>query len=324
MSRVALISGITGQTGSYLSELLLEQGYEVHGIVRRTTSNDKYHRINHILHRLHIHDGDLLDIGSIEKAIGDSKPDEIYNLAAQSFVGTSWKQPYLTMQTTGGGTLNMLEAMRKLAPAARFYQASTSELFGDVRETPQVETTPFYPRSPYGAAKAYAHYITVNYRESYGLFASCGIAYNHESPRRGAEFVTRKITRAVAQIAHKKASEVCLGNLDSKRDWMSAKCAARAMYMILQHNKPDDYIIGTGETHSVRKFMELAFARVGLDWREYVKYDAAMVRPAEVDVLLANPAKINKEIGWKPELSFDGLVDWMVDSDMKLCDSGKL
>lgn len=320
----ALISGITGQTGSYLAELLLSKGYEVHGIVRRTTSSDKYHRIGHILHHVKVHDGDLLDQGSLEKAMIDSKPDEIYNLAAQSFVGTSWKQPSLTAQTTGIGTLNMLEAMRKICADARFYQASTSELFGEVRETPQVETTPFYPRSPYGAAKAYAHYITVNYRESYNLFASCGIAYNHESPRRGAEFVTRKITRAVAQIANKKASELLLGNLDSKRDWMSAKCAARAMYMMLQHSVAGDYVVGTGETHSVREFVELAFQHVGLDWHEYVKHDTSMIRPTEVDVLLANPAKIKREIGWEPELSFTDLVKWMVDSDMTLCANGKL
>jgi len=318
MSKCALITGISGQTGSYLAELLLSKGYEVHGIVRRTTANDKFHRLTTILHDLVIHDGDLLDQGSLEKAIKAANPDEIYNLAAQSFVGTSWTQPGLTAMTTGLCTLNVLEAMRKYAKDARFYQASTSELFGEVKETPQDEDTPFYPRSPYGAAKAYAHYITVNYRESHGLFASCGIAYNHESPRRGTEFVTRKITKAVADIVAKKQSEVRLGNLEAKRDWMSAKCAARAMWMILQHDKPDDFVIGTGETWSVRQFAEAAFNYVDLDYRDYVVEDASLIRPAEVDILLADPTKIRAVLGWKPEMSFAQLVEWMVQSDLKL------
>src|SRR5947199_484002 len=300
----AIVTGITGQDGSYLAELLLEKGYKVVGIVRRS-STTPYERISHLVDRVELVSADLLDQTSLTDVVGESRPDEIYNLAAQSFVQTSWTQPVLTGEFTALGVTRMLEAMKKAAPKARFYQASSSEMFGKVHESPQRESTPFYPRSPYGVAKVYGHYITVNYRERYDLFACSGILFNHESPRRGLEFVTRKITHAVARIKLGLAGELRLGNLQAKRDWGFAGDYVRAMWLMLQQDSPDDYVVGTGETHSVAEFVRIAFDHVGLDWKKYVVIDPQFYRPAEVDLLLANPAKA-QAMGWRRQVSFEG------------------
>jgi len=315
----ALVTGITGQDGSYLAELLLEQGYAVHGVVRRS-STETFDRLAPFKDRLILHQADLLDQLSLFEVLKEVQPEEIYNLAAMSFVPTSWKQPVLTGEFTGLGVTRMLEAMRQVCPEARFYQASSSEMFGKVREMPQSEVTPFYPRSPYGVAKAYGHYITVNCRESYNLFAVSGILFNHESPRRGIEFVTRKITHAVARIKKGIDRELRLGNLESKRDWGFAGDYVRAMWLMLQQPQADDFVIGTGVAHSVQEFVEIAFDHAGLDWRKYVVTDPALFRPAEVDHLLANPAKANKTLGWKPDVDFSHLVRMMVDADLKRLD----
>lgn len=314
--RTALITGITGQDGSYLAELLLDKGYEVVGVVRRT-SHDSYERIGHLLDRVQIVPADLLDQHSLTAVLRDAKPDEVYNLAAQSFVPTSWTQPVLTGEFTALGVTRLLEAVRLAHPTARFYQASSSEMFGNAVETPQRETTPFYPRSPYGVAKVYGHWITVNYRESYDLYAVSGILFNHESPRRGLEFVTRKVSDGVARIVKGKASEVRLGNLDARRDWGFAGDYVDAMWRMLQRPVPTDYVIGTGEMHSVRELCELAFGHVGLDWKKYVTVDERLVRPAEVDTLQADPAKARREIGWAPRTTFAELVRMMVDADVE-------
>jgi GDPmannose 4,6-dehydratase len=314
-NKTALITGITGQDGSYLAEFLLGKGYRVTGIVRRA-STENFQRIEHIRSRIHLYQADLLDHTSIAQVLDQVQPDEVYNLAAMSFVPTSWSQPVLTAEFTALGVTRLLDALRAICPKARFYQASSSEMFGKVRETPQSETTPFHPRSPYGVAKVYGHYITVNYRESYDLYACSGILFNHESPRRGLEFVTRKITHAVARIKRGLDSQLRLGNLQAKRDWGFAGDYVRAMWMMLQQDQPDDYVIGTGETHSVEEFVSLAFARAGLDWHDHVVIDPAFYRPAEVDLLLANPTKSQKVLGWKPHLSFEQLVHVMVDEDI--------
>ena len=311
----ALITGITGQDGSYLAELLLSKGYRVVGVVRRS-STTPYERIAHLVDRVELISADLLDQHSLVEAIAACAPDEIYNLAAQSFVQTSWTQPVLTGEFTALGVTRMLEAMRRVAPKARFYQASSSEQFGKVLETPQRETTPFYPRSPYGVAKVYGHWITVNYRESYGLYAVSGILFNHESPRRGTEFVTRKITDAAARISLGAQRELRLGNLDARRDWGFAGDYVEAMWRMLQESSPDDYVIGTGETHSVRELCEVAFARVGLDWKTYVVKDERFVRPAEVDLLVADSGKARQRLGWTPTIGFRQLVEMMVDADL--------
>lgn len=316
MPKRALITGITGQDGSYLAELLLERGYEVYGMVRRL-SLDNYGRIEHILDRIKLVEGDLLDECSITDALSSVGPDEVYNLAAQSFVPTSFTQPMLTAQYNGLGVLRWLEAIRHLKPDTRFYQASTSEMFGKVRETPQTELTPFHPRSPYGVAKVYAYFITLNYRESYGLYAANGILFNHESPRRGLEFVTRKITDGVARIKLGMANELRLGNLEAKRDWSFAGDAVRAMWLMLQQDEPDDYVIAMGQDHSVRQFCEIAFARVDLDYRDYVIEDPQFWRPAEVHHLLGDSSKAREKLGWEPEVSFEGLVAMMVDADLE-------
>lgn len=312
----ALITGITGQDGSYLAELLLEKGYEVHGMVRRA-SVERYERIEHVLDRIHILQGDLTDQSSLDSAVRDSSPDEVYNLAAQSFVPTSWNQPLLTGDVTGLGATRMIEALRKFKNDARFYQASSSEMFGRVHEIPQTEKTPFYPRSPYGVAKVYGHYITVNYRESFGMFACSGILFNHESPRRGLEFVTRKITRGVARIKLGFAKELRLGNLDAKRDWGFAGDYVEAMWRMLQQEKPDDYVIATGETHTVGEFVATAFGHADLDWKKYVVIDPKFIRPAEVDLLLGDPTKAKEKLGWRPRIGFAELVKMMVDSDIE-------
>jgi GDPmannose 4,6-dehydratase len=315
MAKTALITGITGQDGSYLAELLLEKGYRVSGMVRRS-STENFQRIEHLQDRIELLQGDLLDQTSIASILEQIHPDEVYNLAAMSFVPTSWQKPVLTAEFTAVGVTRVLDALRQVCPKARFYQASSSEMFGRVRETPQSETTPFHPRSPYGVAKAYGHYITVNYRESYGLFACSGILFNHESPRRGLEFVTRKISHGVAKIKLGLASEVRLGNLQAKRDWGFAGDYVRAMWLMLQQDKPDDYVIGTGQTHSVEEFVQIAFDHVALDWRDHVTVDPQFLRPAEVDLLLANPTKARRQLAWKPEASFEQLVRLMVDSDL--------
>ncbi len=314
--RTAVITGVTGQDGSYLAELLLGKGYEVVGVVRRT-SHDSYERIGHLLDRLHIVPADLLDQHSLTTVIRDAKPHEVYNLAAQSFVPTSWTQPVLTGEFTALGVVRLLEAIRLAHPAARFYQASSSEMFGKASETPQRETTPFYPRSPYGVAKVYGHWITVNYRESYGLYAVSGILFNHESPRRGLEFVTRKVSHGVARIVRGRATELRLGNLDARRDWGFAGDYVDAMWRMLQRPAPVDYVIGTGAPHTVRELCEIAFGHVGLDWQQYVKVDPAFVRPAEVDLLQADAAKARQELGWRPTTSFAQLVTMMVDADLE-------
>ena len=314
--RTALITGITGQDGSYLAEFLLGKGYEVVGVVRRT-SHDSYERIGHLLDRVHIVPADLLDQHSLTSVVRDAKPDEVYNLAAQSFVPTSWAQPVLTGEFTALGVTRLLEAVRLAHPAARFYQASSSEMFGKAQETPQRENTPFYPRSPYGVAKVYGHWITVNYRESYGLYAVSGILFNHESPRRGLEFVTRKVSHGVAGIMKGKGRGLELGNLDARRDWGFAGDYVDAMWRMLQQPKPADYVVGTGQTHSVRELCEVAFAHAGLDWKQHVKVDQRFVRPAEVDLLQADPSKARRDLGWTPRTSFVELVRMMVDADLE-------
>ena len=312
----ALITGVTGQDGSYLAELLLEKGYEVVGAVRRT-SHHSYERIEHLLDRIEIRPADLLDQHSLTVVLQETRPDEVYNLAAQSYVPTSWTQPVLTGEFTALGVTRILEAIRLVHPSARFYQASSSEMFGKVTETPQREETAFYPRSPYGVAKVYGHWITVNYRESYGLYAVSGILFNHESPRRGIEFVTRKVTDGAARIKLGLARELRLGNLEARRDWGYAGDYVEAMWRMLQQETPRDYVIGSGETHSVRELAELAFAHVGLDYREYVKTDPRFYRPAEVDLLLADASKARRELGWRPKVGFADLVTMMVDADLE-------
>ncbi|HEY5060862.1 MAG TPA: GDP-mannose 4,6-dehydratase [Gemmatimonadaceae bacterium] len=313
--RTALITGITGQDGSYLAELLLAKGYRVVGVVRRS-STTPYERIAHLVDQVELVSADLLDQTSLTDAVSEFQPDEIYNLAAQSFVQTSWTQPVLTGEFTALGVTRMLEAMKKAAPKARFYQASSSEMFGKVVETPQRESTPFYPRSPYGVAKVYAHWITVNYRESFGLYAVSGILFNHESPRRGLEFVTRKVTDAAARIKLGLAREVRLGNLDARRDWGFAGDYVDAMWRMLQQDEPRDYVIGTGHTCSVRDLCDTAFTCVGLDYREFVQQDARFLRPAEVDLLVADPTDARKRLAWEPRVSFDELIRMMVDADL--------
>ncbi len=312
----AFITGATGQDGSYLAEFLLEKGYEVFGMVRRS-STEKEERIEHIRQKITLIQGDLLDQTSLIDALKESQPDEVYNLAAQSFVPTSWNQPVLTGEFTALGVTRMLEAIRKVNPKIKFYQASSSEMFGKVRESPQNEKTPFYPRSPYGVAKVYGHYITVNYRESYDMFACSGILFNHESPRRGLEFVTRKVSDAVAKIKLGMAKELKMGNLDAKRDWGFAGDYVEAMWMVLQQPKADDYVIGTGETHSVKELCEVAFSHAGLNYKDHVKTDKAFMRPADVDLLIADASKARKVLGWKPKVKFPELVKMMVDHDIK-------
>jgi GDPmannose 4,6-dehydratase len=311
----ALITGISGQDGSYLAELLLEKGYEVHAIVRRASTTN-YWRIEHILDRIHLHPGDLLDQLSLIKAIDDVRPRELYNLAAMSFVPASWDQPMLTGEYNAQGVTRILEAVRQVDTSIRVYQASSSEMFGKVRETPQTELTPFYPRSPYGVSKVYGHYITINYRESYNLFAVSGILFNHESPRRGLEFVTRKVTDGVARIKLGLAESLALGNLDAQRDWGFAGDYVRAMWMMLQQPEADDFVIATGESHSVRELVEVAFGHVGLDWKKHVKIDPRFLRPAEVEHLIGDPSKARRVLGWNPEVDFTRLVTMMVDADV--------
>jgi GDPmannose 4,6-dehydratase len=315
MTMKALITGITGQDGSYLAEFLLGQGYEVIGMVRRS-STVNFGRIEQIQDRVTLAHGDLLDQTSLIDIMREHQPGEIYNLAAQSFVPVSWQQPVLTGEFTALGVTRMLEAVRSTVPEARFYQASSSEMFGKVREVPQSEKTPFYPRSPYGVAKVYGHWITVNYRESYGLFACSGILFNHESPRRGLEFVTRKVTHGAAQIKLGLARELRLGNLDARRDWGYAGDYVKAMWLMLQQSQPDDYVVGTGRTHSVRELCQVAFDHLDLDWEQYVVADPEFYRPAEVDLLVSDPAKARKELGWEPEISFEELIRMMVDADL--------
>jgi GDPmannose 4,6-dehydratase len=312
----ALITGVTGQDGSYLAELLLSKGYEVVGVVRRT-SHHSYERIEHLLDRIEVVAADLLDQHSLTVVLQDTRPDEVYNLAAQSYVPTSWTQPVLTGEFTALGVTRILEAIRLVHPTAKFYQASSSEMFGRVTETPQRETTSFYPRSPYGVAKVYGHWITVNYRESYNLYAVSGILFNHESPRRGIEFVTRKVTDGVARIKLGMAHEIRLGNLDARRDWGFAGDYVDAMWRMLQQPSPQDYVIGTGQAHSVRDLVEAAFGHVGLDWRKHVVTDPKFIRPAEVDLLLADPSKARRDLGWSPEVGFSELVAMMVDADLQ-------
>ncbi len=312
----ALVTGLTGQDGSYLAEFLLEQGYEVFGLVRRS-STVNFERISHIQDKIHILSGDLLDQNSLISAVAEAEPDEVYNLAAQSFVPASWGQPVLTGEATALGVMRMLEAVRLVCLDTKFYQASSSEMFGKVRETPQSEGTPFHPRSPYGVAKVYGHWITVNYRESYDLFAVSGILFNHESPRRGLEFVTRKVTDGAARIKLGLADELRLGNLDARRDWGFAGDHVRAMWMMLQRDEPQDYVIGTGATHSVRELVELAFGCLDLDWQKFVVQDERFLRPAEVDLLVADPSKAKSELGWEPTVDFENLIRMMVEADMK-------
>ncbi len=314
MSKRALVTGITGQDGSYLAELLLEKGYKVYGLAQRSAT-DQFENIEHILDRIHIITGDLADVSSLYRAVDMAKPDEVYNLGAQSFVKSSWDLPELTGDVTGLGVTRMLEAIRRVKPDARFYQASSSEMFGQVVETPQNEKTPFHPRSPYGVAKVYGHWATINYRESYGMFACAGILYNHEGPRRGREFVTRKITMGAARIKAGLQDELVLGNLQARRDWGFAGDYVKAMYLMLQQDKPEDFVIGTGENHSVQDLVELAFGHVGLDWRDYVRQDEKHMRPAEVDVLLADPTKAREKLGWEPKVRFPELVAMMVEAE---------
>lgn len=316
MTKSALITGITGQDGSYLSELLLGKGYKVYGLIRRL-STPNLARIEHILDQVELIEGDLTDQSSINNALKESQPCEVYNLAAQSFVATSWNQPVLTGDVTGLGAVRILEGVRHVCPDAHFYQASSSEMFGKVNESPQSENSRFYPRSPYGFAKVYAHWACINYRESYGMHASSGILFNHESPRRGIEFVTRKITDAVARISLGFAKELRLGNLDAKRDWGFAGDYVKAMWLMLQQKEPDDYVIATGETHSVEEFAELAFHEAGLDWKKYVLVDQKYIRPAEVNLLLGDASKARRILGWKPEVTFEELVKMMVREDLK-------
>lgn len=323
MARSALITGITGQDGSYLAEFLLSKGYKVHGVVRRS-STEKFFRIAHIREQLNLHHADLLDQYSLIQTIEKSEPTEVYNLAAQSFVPTSWSQPLLTAEFTACGVTRMLEAIRCVGrDDIRFYQASSSEMFGRVLETPQRETTPFYPRSPYGCAKAYGHFITVNYRESYGMFCASGILFNHESPRRGLEFVTRKVTDAVARIKLGKLNKLSLGNMQAQRDWGFAGDYVQAMWMMLQQERADDFVIGTGETHTVQELVELAFGHVDLDPKKYVTIDPNLIRPAEVDLLIADPSKAEKTLGWTKTVDFPGLVSMMVDADLAAVEAGR-
>jgi len=316
MSKTALITGITGQDGSYLAELLLDKGYRVIGINRRTSTSN-LERIKHLQEKVEIKSGDLLDQNSLEDILRETRPDEVYNMAAQSFVPTSWLQPILTGEITALGVTRLLEAMRKVVPQARMYQASTSEMFGKVREVPQSEDTPFYPRSPYGVSKVYGHWITVNYRESYGMYACSGILFNHESPRRGLEFVTRKITDSLARIVAGTMKQISLGNLEAKRDWGFAGDYVEAMWLMLQQDKPDDFVIATGETHTVRELCEEAFSYVGLDYKDYVRVDDRLIRPAEVDILIGDPTKAKTKLGWKPKVTFRDLVRMMVDADLQ-------
>jgi GDPmannose 4,6-dehydratase len=318
----ALITGITGQDGSYLAELLLKKGYKVYGLTRRS-STSVTSRINHMLGEIELLPGDLLDQSSLIEAVEQSSPDEVYNLGAQSFVQTSWNQPVLTSEFTATGVTRMLEAVKKVKPKARFYQASSSEMFGKVQAVPQKEDTSFYPRSPYGVAKLYGHWMTINYRESFNMHASSGILFNHESPRRGLEFVTRKITYHVAMIKHGLATELRLGNLDAKRDWGFAGDYVEAMWMMLQQDQPDDFVISTNETHTVKEFVELAFGHADLDWKKYVKNDERFHRPAEVDLLIGDYSKAKKVLGWEPKTSFKDLVKMMVDSDLAFIKSQK-
>ena len=319
--RKALITGITGQDGSHLAEWLLSLDYRVYGLVRHSSSSH-LPRLEPLRDQVELIPGDLLDGGCLARVIDEVQPDEVYNLAAMSFVPASWQQPHHTAEVTGLGVLRVLEALRTHCPGAKFFQASSSEMFGKVRETPQRETTPFHPRSPYGVAKVFGHHLTVNYRESYGLFACSGILFNHESPRRGLEFVTRKVTDAVARIKRGRATELRLGNLDSQRDWGFAGDYVEAMWRMLQQPEPKDYVIGTGRTHSVRELVELAFSHAGLDWRKHVVLDPQFIRPAEVDLLLADPTCAERELGWRPTVDFAGLVRMMVDADLKRLGAG--
>jgi len=318
----ALITGITGQDGSYLAELLLSKGYEVFGIVRRS-SVEKFDRIESFVNDVELVEGDLTDQSSLDTVIHAVQPDEVYNMAAQSFVPVSWNQPVLTGDVTGLGVIRMLEAVRRHRPQAKFLQASSSEMFGKVRETPQTEKTPFYPRSPYGAAKVFGHYITVNYRESYGLFACSAMGFNHESPRRGLEFVTRKVTHQVAKIKCGMAKKLLMGNLGSKRDWGFAGDYVRAMWMILQQTEPDDFVLATGRTHSIRELLEIAFGAVGLDWQKYVEIDPKLIRPAEVDVLCGDATKAREKLGWEPKVGFEELIKMMVEADLEAVQRGE-
>ncbi len=315
MAKRAVITGITGQDGSYLAELLLEKGYEVTGVVRRSSAPNLW-RIEHLLDRVTLRPGDLLDQLSIERIVQDVKPHEFYNLAAMSFVPASWDQPMLTGEFNAQGVTRVLEAIRRVDPSIRIYQASSSEMYGRVREVPQTELTPFYPRSPYGVSKVFGHYITVNYRESYGLFAVSGILFNHESPRRGLEFVTRKVTDGVARIKLGLAKDLALGKLEASRDWGFAGDYVRAMWLMLQQPEADDYVIATGETHTVQELVEVAFGHAGLDWRQFVRQDPAFLRPAEVDLLIGDPSKARQALGWTPSVDFKGLVTMMVDADL--------
>ena len=316
MPRRALITGVTGQDGSYLAELLLAEGYEVAGMVRRT-SNVNYERVHHVADRIQFCTADLLDEGSIVAALREFEPHEVYNLAAQSFVKESWNQPLFTGEATALGVTRVLDAIRQVDPTIRYYQASSSEMFGKVRAVPQDEWTPFHPRSPYGVAKVYGHWITVNYRESYGMFACSGILFNHESPRRGLEFVTRKVSHGVARVKAGLDTELRLGNLDARRDWGFAGDYVRAMWKMLQRDEPEDYVVATGETHSVRELCEVAFARVGLDWSEHVVVDERYLRPAEVDLLIGDASKARRDLGWSPDVGFKELVEMMVDADVE-------
>ena len=316
MKKRALITGVTGQDGSYLSEFLLEKGYKVFGLVRRSSSPN-YERIEHIRDKLELIQGDLLDQNSLIEAIQFTKPDEVYNLGAQSFVPTSWNQPVLTGEFTALGVTRMLEAIRVVNPKIKFYQASSSEMFGEVQEVPQNEKTPFYPKSPYGVAKVYGHYITVNYRESYGIFGCSGILFNHESPRRGLEFVTRKVCHGVAKIKLGLQRELQLGNLDSQRDWGYAKEYVEAMWLMLQQNEPGDYVVATGKAHTVRKLLRIAFRCVGLNWEDHVVIDESLIRPAEVNRLLGDASKAREKLRWRPNVSFEELIGIMVESDLK-------
>ena len=316
MSKRAIITGITGQDGSYLAELLLDEGYEVVGVTRRLSAPNHW-RIEHLLNRIELRTADLLDQLSLIRVIDDVRPHELYNLAAMSFVPASWDQPMLTGEYNAQGVTRVMEAVRQVDTSIKVYQASSSEMFGKVRETPQTERTPFYPRSPYGVSKVFAHYITVNYRESYDLFAVSGILFNHESPRRGLEFVTRKVTDGVARIKLGLSDSLSLGNLDARRDWGFAGDYVRAMWLMLQQDRPDDYVIATGASHSVRDLVEIAFAHAGLDWRAHVRTDPALLRPAEVDHLIGNPAKARAELGWRPGVDFEDLIRMMVDADVE-------
>ncbi len=319
MAKRALITGVSGQDGSYLAEFLLEKGYDVWGIVRRLSA-ENYERIEHIRDRIHLVQGDLLDQSSLAAALVQSEPDEVYNLAAQSFVPTSWTQPVLTAEFTAVGVTRLLEAVRQVNPAVRFYQASSSEMYGKVREVPQGEDTPFHPRSPYGVAKVYGHFITVNYRESYDMHCTSGILFNHESPRRGIEFVTRKVSDGVARIKLGLQTQLAMGNLEAQRDWGFAGDYVEAMWMMLQQDEPDDYVIATGETHSVERLVDVAFSHVGLDWHDHVTLDDRFVRPAEVDLLIGDRSKAEAELGWTPKVGFEDLVQMMVDADLERLD----